>query len=258
MTQIKQWNRWRADNPRKSINLEGANLGGANLSSADLERASLSSANLISADLEGANLERANLISANLERASLEGANLSSADLERASLERANLERANLEGANLERANLERANLEGANLSSATGLLSASAWMEKHFSREENNDGYIVYKAAGETYFSAPPSWRIETNAIIKEVPNPCRTTSCGSGVNFGTARWVLLAYENSRVTVWRCLLAWSDLPDVVVPYNTDGKARCARLKLLEEITLQELAAVVDTELRQPLQEEHT
>jgi len=30
-------------------------------------------------------------------------------------------------------------------------------------------------------------------------------------------------------------LLAWRDLPDVVVPYGTDGKARCSRLMLLEK-----------------------
>jgi len=28
----------------------------------------------------------------------------------------------------------------------------------------------------------------------------------------------------------------WEDLADVVVPYNTDGKARCARLQLIEPL----------------------
>ena len=62
------------------------------------------------------NLEGANLYGANLVRANLEGANLVRANLEDANLVRANLEGANLYGANLEDANLYGANLEGANL----------------------------------------------------------------------------------------------------------------------------------------------
>ena len=112
---------WLQDKGGKRANLEWANLRGANLRGADLERANLRGADLREADLERANLRGADLEAAYLERANLRGADLEGADLRGANLCRANLERANfreadLEGANLEGANLCRADLEGADL----------------------------------------------------------------------------------------------------------------------------------------------
>ena len=75
-----------------------ANLGGANLRSADLGGADLRSANLRSANLYGANLYGADLRSANLRSANLYGANLRSANLGGANLYGANLRSANLGG----------------------------------------------------------------------------------------------------------------------------------------------------------------
>jgi uncharacterized protein YjbI with pentapeptide repeats len=86
------------------VSLRVANLGGANLSSADLRGANLDDADLSSADLRGAYLR---------------GANLSSADLRGANLDDADLRDADLRGANLSSADLRDADLRGANLSSA-------------------------------------------------------------------------------------------------------------------------------------------
>jgi len=72
----------------------GANLGGA-----DLRSANLSGANLRSADLRSANLAGANLTGANLGGANLSGANLRSADLSGADLSGADLRSAYLSGA---------------------------------------------------------------------------------------------------------------------------------------------------------------
>ena len=77
-------------------------------------KAVLREADLGGADLVGAVLERADL-----ERAVLAGAFLPGADLKRADLERAVLAGAVLVGADLKRANLERAVLEGADLREA-------------------------------------------------------------------------------------------------------------------------------------------
>jgi len=63
--------------------LRGANLGGAYLVGANLERANLGGANLVGAYLEGANLVGANLVGAYLEGAYLVGANLVGANLSR-------------------------------------------------------------------------------------------------------------------------------------------------------------------------------
>jgi len=55
--------------------------------------------------------------------------------------------------------------------------------------------------------------------------------------VNFATLEWIKQReYASCDVTVWRCRIEWMDLAGVVVPYNTDGKARCSRLRLLEAV----------------------
>jgi len=96
-----------------------ANLSGANLASANLDRAYRACANLSGANLAGANLSYADLSGANLFCAYLSGANLSRAELACANLVGADLDGANLAGANLSDADLSGANLAGADLSRA-------------------------------------------------------------------------------------------------------------------------------------------
>ena len=121
----------RNHKPETRVDLQKANLGGANLVRADLEGANLGGANLVRADLEGANLVRADL----------EGANLEGADLERANLVRAYLEGANLGGAILEGANLRGAYLRGANLE---GAILMGANLEGAYLRGANLRGAIL------------------------------------------------------------------------------------------------------------------
>jgi uncharacterized protein YjbI with pentapeptide repeats len=213
-------------------NLSGANLSRANLSRANLSRVNLSMADLSEANLPWANLSEANLSEANLSRADLSRANLSRvnlsmADLSGAYLSRADLSGANLSGANLSGTTLSEANLSGANLSGTKGLQSATEFM-----RQFKTDalGVIVYRNIGDTTFNPNPEWKLSRGRFLTEVPNPLPTVLCGCGVNFATRNWCL---ANAGDTLWRCRIRWEDLPDVVVPYNTDGKARCARLELI-------------------------
>ena len=199
-----------------------ANLSGANLSGADLSGANLSGADLSGADLSGANLIRANLIRANLSGADLSGANLI----------RANLIRANLSGADLSGADLSRANLSGANLSGAKGLLDTVNYMEAHFERVER--GYIVYKTFGGNY-EPPTEWEIKSESIITETVNFDRCTECGSGINVAPLEWVKREYPNKQI--WKCLIEWPWLVGVCVPYSTNGKIRCSRVRLLEVVS---------------------
>ena len=157
------------------------------------------------------------------------GANLFRADLSRAHLSDATLFRADLSGANL-----SRADLNGVNLSGATGLLVAREWLENNFDNDEL--GVTVFKAAGDTHYDSPDDWVFEPGVFLRETPNPCRTTSCGSGVSFGTLAFIQQEPKLRHCTIWRCRIHWLDLADVVVPYNTDGKARCGRLELIEEL----------------------
>ena len=223
----------------RGANLYGANLSkaslyGANLRGADLREADLSEANLSEADLRWANLIRANLRGANLSDASLYGANLRRANLSGTYLRRADLSDANLRDANLSEANLSGADLRWADLSWAKGLLDPATWLRENF--ESDKDGLIVFKATGHTTYGAPDYWKIEGGAVLEEVVNPTRTSDCACGVNFATRAWIRQNYGSKNVTIWRCRIEWMDLACVVVPYNTDGKARCARLRLLERV----------------------
>jgi len=211
-------------------NLYGAKLTGANLSDAKLTGANLSGANLSGAKLTDANLYGAKLTDANLSDANLSGANLSGAKLTDANLYGANLSGAKLTDANLYGANLSGANLSDANLSQSKGLLIASEWLKQKF--KFNKKGYIVYKAEGNPIYQPPNCWK--NSKFITEIPNPLRSQNCGCGVNFGTVDWIKNNYNitpNGETRIRRMYLHWEDLADVVVPYNTDGKARCARLE---------------------------
>jgi hypothetical protein len=205
----------------KNANLYGTNLNNANLKYADLQGVDLRCANFQGADLEGANFQGADLNSANLKNAKLKGARLDGADLEGA----------NLEGANLKNAKLIYAKLYGADLKNAKGLLNTKEWMDKTF--EKTDEGYIVYKAFNCMY--TPPShWEIKKGSIIEEHVNLDRCVCCSYGINFATKDWIENEYPGK--VIWKCLIRFEDIEATCVPYATDGKARCAKLTLLNEI----------------------
>jgi len=197
----------------------------------ELEQKVAEGADLHGADLQGAYLQGADLHEAYLYRANLFGAELYGADLHGADLCGAKLCGANLQGADLRGANLSRAYLQGANLSGCNGLIDPSEWIKEYGERCE--DGYVFYKTFGNEYPS-PDNWKIEPGEYITEVVNPDRTCECACGVNVGTLKWITKNYPNAEV--YKVLIECWDLPSVVVPYNTDGKIRCGRVKILEKV----------------------
>ena len=185
---------------------------------------------LVSAALVyGADLRWANLSGAHLRGANLRGANLRGADLSWADLRGANLRGANLRGADLSGANLRGADLSGANISGAKGLPDTLSWFTKHF--KKTKDGMLVYKCFGKE-FASPSRWKLSPGSIITENCNPNPTDDCGCGINFATRAWIMENYPHA--TIWRCLIRWEWLPGVVIPWGTDGKARCSKLQLLK------------------------
>ena len=102
-----------------NTNLQGANLGGAQLQAANLMGAQLQGANLAGAQLKTANLTRAQLQGANLAGAQLQSTSLMGAQLQGAHLPEAQLQRAALAGAQLQKALLPFAQLQGAFLMDA-------------------------------------------------------------------------------------------------------------------------------------------
>ena len=137
---------------------------------------------------------------------------------------------ADLRCANLSDADLSDADLSGANLSGAKELLSSIGFIDAHFERTDK--GYIAYKTFNSQY-NAPSAWKIEPDSVITENVNPCRTNDCGCGINVAPLDWVR---RRKSGDIWKVLIEWPWLAGVVVPYNTDGKIRCEKVRLLEVV----------------------
>ncbi len=120
----KDWKAWRRKNPDTKINLDWADIHGADLSDAYLRGAYLSGANLketllCRANLSGADLRIADLGEANLTEADLSGADLRGANLAKAVISGADLSGARLDGANLMDTDLRKADLSHARMNKA-------------------------------------------------------------------------------------------------------------------------------------------
>lgn len=157
-------------------------------------------------------------------------ASLSQAQFCYAILHCVNFSNANLAGANFSYATLNNVNFSGADLSGAIGLADPIKFIEGF---ECDDKGVIVYKAIGSTEYKRPDRWEIKAGAFLEEEVNPDRSCACGCGVNFGTLDYCAINYRY-KCTIWKCRIRWKDLVGVVVPYRTEGKARCRRLELIE------------------------
>ena len=169
-------------------------------------------------------------------KANLSNTDLSNTDLSNTNLRGADLRGANLRDTNLRDTNLSNADLRGANLSGVKGLLNQAKWIKKNFKSDKK--GIYVYKAFGDTEYDQNCFGRIRVGRIIKEEVNYNRASLCACGVNVATLKWIQHYYglDNKRIKVYRCLIKWEDLINCVVPYNTDGKFRCAKLTIIKKM----------------------
>jgi uncharacterized protein YjbI with pentapeptide repeats len=78
---VREWNRWRAENPQVTPELAGAGLRGLDFSGANLAGAELKGADLRGTILSGSSLAGAGLAGANLFKAVLDSADRDGADL---------------------------------------------------------------------------------------------------------------------------------------------------------------------------------
>jgi uncharacterized protein YjbI with pentapeptide repeats len=227
----KHANWLKGERGEEKCNLSGSDLSYSNLSGSDLSYSDLSGSDLSYSNLSGSDLSRSDLSGSDLSRSDLSGSDLSYSDLSGSDLSYSNLSYSDLSGSDLSRSDLSGSNLSGSDLSGSQGIQTAKIYLAR-FGKDKK--GIIVYKAIGNTYQSPPEYWDIKPNSFLEEVVNPIRTIDCGCGVNFATLDWIKKNFENT--TIWKCRILWEDLADVVVPYNTDGKARCARLQLIEPL----------------------
>jgi len=94
--------------------------------------------------------------------------------------------------------------------------------------------GLLVYKCIHGSY-APPASWKIAPGAVLVETVSPDRGTDCGSGINVASREWVAAQYPGKAI--WQCRIAWRDLPDVVVPFNSCGQFRAGRVRLLKIVS---------------------
>ena len=210
---------------------DGSEKDFANLRNANLRNADLRNADLRNADLRYANLSAADLSYADLRYANLRNADLRYANLRNADLRYADLSYADLRNADLRNADLSYANLSAANLSATLGILNPLDFLKENF--VQTDKGFIVYKSFNNQY-APPSSWIIKEGSFITEVVNYDPCSECACGINFATKKWIQANVDNKECVIWKCLLSWEGLATLCVPYNTDSKARCGQLLLVE------------------------
>ena len=131
-------------------------------------------------------------------------------------------------------ADLRSADFEESIIHQASGLPSNLESLTEWFQRL-NTGSYLVFRSFDESTPHSndrPSNWILRSGSYIEE-KDVCRDrrVDAGSGINFGTYKWVSEEYGPDNI--WACLIHHSDTNSVVMQYGTDGKGRCARLKLL-------------------------
>ena len=225
-------------NLRRS-DLSDSNLSGSNLSGSDLSDSNLSGSNLSHSDLSGSDLRYSDLRYSDLSGSDLSDSDLSDSDLSHSdlsgsnlsgsNLRRSDLHGSNLSGSNLSGSDLSDSNLSDSNLSGSTGLLDASQWIAENLTRCRG--GVYAYKSFG-AHYEPPADWRQEPGAEISETVNLLPTLDCACGVNVATLDWV--RNNSNDAPIWKVLVRWEWMAGGVIPYNTDGKFRVPRAKLIE------------------------
>lgn len=127
-------------------------------------------------------------------------------------------------------------------LSQCSGITSPSDYLNEYFERNESDTGYIVYKTFGSLYLPCK-EWDISPGSIIYENCDMNRCNPCSYGINVAPIEWIKkyaltkteLYGEDEKVKdIWRCEILDKWLADVCVPYDTNGKIRCNKLRLIE------------------------
>lgn len=244
------------------VNFSAATFEGSRIVSIFLERVNFSGAILIDTDLtnivisgEAKNCyaERCRFTGVDFYGTNLYQSRFSKSVFERVLFESADLSNTDFSDSIFDDCNLNGAKIDTANFSGVTGLPSAIDCIEDNF--ETTNEGIIAYKTFS-CYYLPPNSWKIEKGSIIRENVNTSRTQRCGCGVNVGTAQWV---YEHcfaddkdvQSTGCWKVLIKWEWLAGVCVPYDFDGKMRCERVQLLEELSYAQLKQIVDGKMKE-------
>lgn len=108
---------------------------------------------------------------------------------------------------------------------------------------EFNEKGLIGYKQFG-LHYHRPGKWVITPGSIIEHAVNLNRDAECSYGINIGSKNWIT---QNGKLNIktWKMLIEFRDFNTLVIPENTDGKIRCGRATILEELDTKEFFEMV-------------
>jgi uncharacterized protein YjbI with pentapeptide repeats len=184
---VTVWNQWRQEHLDIELDLNEANLSGANLEGIDLSEVLLKRANFRGTHLERASLSRTHLEEADLSRACLEEADLSIAHFEKVNIREAYLEGVNLNGTHLEEAFLDGIHLEGASLE-GTHLEGASL-KQAHLEGTSFNRAHLEGADLREAFFNS--TTKLHNVTLSNEI---CGSASLADirwdGVNLAVVDW--------------------------------------------------------------------
>ncbi len=208
----------------------GADIHGADLYGADLHGADLCGADLHGADLRGADLHGADLRGADLHGADLYGADLRGADLHGADLHGADLHGADLYGADLRGADLHGADLHGAKLKIVYINNPLSILLNQ-------KNKLIAYKYLKNDMISPYQNVKYEIGKqYVEKDYNKSLLDTCGKGLNVATLEWCIKDVGCNTENFKFIEVEFSPKDIVVIPYNSDGKFRVKKLKVIREV----------------------
>jgi uncharacterized protein YjbI with pentapeptide repeats len=193
-----------------------------------VEAAIKAGSNLSGSDLSYSNLSYSNLSYSNLSYSDLRGSNLSGSDLSYSNLSYSDLRGSNLRGSNL----------SGSDLRGASGLNpNATDDLRMLLDQPGSIRAYKLVKADGIGPYNGGITYEIGGAYKVANADTD-ETKQCGAGINLATLPWCLREWQDG----YRILVAEFTAADIAaIPYNTDGKFRVHRCKIVAEKSLAEL-----------------
>lgn len=230
-------------------------LLGLNLNRAILENVYLNESEIRNCSFEGAIIKNCSFVKSNIWSTSFKRSKISKTNFTDADIDTNSFDCAEIKECDFTNSIWNRCSFTQSNFSGSKGLISSIDYLEKTFKKTEQ--GYITYKKFGQ-FYDTPNYWDIREGSILNEVINSNRFEDCGAGINVSTLNWLdehllfaatLFGFSaKDKTDIWEVLIPFEWLSGVCVPYNTDGKIRCERVKLIKELTKEELNKELENE----------
>ena len=239
----------------KSVDIDGKLLLNSNLNKAILKDVCFNKSKIRKSSFKDSYIENCSFIDSDIWATSFKRSKISKTNFTDANLEMNSFDEAEIRECDFTNSIWSRCSFTGSSFSGSKGLISSIDYLEKTFKKTEQ--GYIAYKKFGQ-FYNIPNYWDIREGSILDEVINSNRFEDCGAGINVSTLNWLdehlifaatLYGFSaKDKTGIWEVLIPFKWLSGVCVPYNTDGKIRCERVKLIKELTKEELDKELENE----------